>query len=85
MAKYLHVKLDENYLLELAQKTEGFASSDIEAVIRDISYTVVGENTPVTKELIESYINDCTTITKTNPEKIEAIRKWGEKRAKKAS
>lgn len=85
MAKYLHIKLDEAYLNDLANKTEGFASSDIEAVIRDISYAVVGEAIPVTSELIESYIKECTTITKTNPEKVEAIRRWGETRAKKAS
>lgn len=85
MAKYLHIKLDEPYLMELANQTEGFASSDIEATIRDISYKVVGENAPITKELITNFITNSTCLMKTNPEKIEAIRKWGETRAKKAS
>ena len=85
MAKYLHIKLDDAYLNELGALTEGFASSDIEATIRDISYKVVGENIQITKELITDFIKNSTCLMKTNPEKIESIRKWGETRAKKAS
>lgn len=85
MEKYLQVKIDEEYLEVLASKTEGFASSDIEAVIRDISYAVVADDIPITRELIEKYLDESTSITKTNPEKVDAIRRWGENRAKKAS
>lgn len=85
MAKYLNIKLDDMYLMDIANKTEGFASSDLEATIRDISYKVVGENVPITKELIEDFISNSTSLMKTNPEKVDSIRKWGETRAKKAS
>ena len=85
MKKYLQVQADAEYLNTLATKTEGFASSDIEAVIRDISYAVVADNIQVSRDLIEKYITESTSISKTNPEKVEAIRRWGENRAKKAS
>ena len=65
--------------------TEGFASSDIEAAIRDISYAVIGDNISLTKNYIIDYFKSCTSISKTNPEKVSAIRTWGETRAKRAS
>lgn len=83
--KYLNIKLDNNYLNELATKTEGFASADIESFVRDISYQVIADNLTLTTDYIADYLSNCTSIGKTNPEKIEKIRKWGEKRAKNAS
>lgn len=83
--KYLNIKLDENYLNELTIKTEGFASADIEAFIRDISYQVIADNITLTTDFIANYLETCTTISKTNPEKIDKIKKWGATRAKNAS
>lgn len=83
--KYLGVKLDDEYINELVGASAGFASSDIESAIRDISYNTIAEKTSLTKQYILDYFNSCTSVSKTNPEKINAIRAWGEARAKKAS
>ena len=84
-SKYLNIKVDDVFLNEIVEITDGFASSDIEAAIRDISYNVVAENASITKEYITNYFRGCTSISKTNPEKIRTIQEWGKARAKKAS
>ena len=84
-AKYLNIRVDDTFLNELVTITEGFASSDIEASIRDISYNVVSDNVQITKEYLLEYMKGCTSISKTNPEKVKYIQDWGKERAKNAS
>lgn len=84
-AKYLQVRVDDEFINKLITLTDGFASSDIEATIRNISYDVIADQLSLSKELIEEYFNKASSISKTNPERIEAIKKWGKDRAISAS
>ena len=84
-AKYLQIKADEEFINKLVELTNGFASSDIEATIRNISYDVIADQLSLSKELIEGYFNTASSISKTNPERIETIKKWGKDRAISAS
>ena len=84
-AKYLQIKADEEFINKLVELTNGFASSDIEATIRNISYDVIADQLSLSKELIEGYFNKASSISKTNPERIETIKKWGKDRAISAS
>ncbi len=84
--KYLKVEVGETLLNELVAITEGFASSDIEATIRSIAYKLVAnKELQLTEKLVKDELNKVYSLTKTNPEKIEAIRAWGRERATKAS
>ena len=84
-AKYLNIKVDDTFLSELVTVSAGFASSDIEATIRDISYNVLSDNIQITKEYLLNYFKSATSISKTNPEKVKYIQDWGKERAKNAS
>ena len=83
--KYLQVQADDNFINNLVLLTEGFASSDIESTIRDISYETIANDIPISEDFIVDSFKNATSISKTNPEKVDFIRKWGSNRAKKAS
>ena len=84
-AKYLQVRVDDEFINKLVTQTNGFASSDIEATIRNLSYDVIADQLTLSRELIADHFGRASSISKTNPEKIESIRKWGEGRAISAS
>ena len=84
--KYLKVEVGEALLNQLVQITDGFASADIEATIRSIAYKLVAnKEMQLTEQLVVDELSKVYSLTKTNPEKIEAIREWGRKRATPAS
>lgn len=84
--KYLQVDIGNSYLEKLATITDGFASSDIEATIRSIAYKLIAnKELSLTEELITNELSKVVSLSKTNPEKINKIRKWGQERAVKAS
>lgn len=84
--KYLQVDIGNSYLEKLATITDGFASSDIEATIRSIAYKLIAnKDLSLTEELITNELSKVVSLSKTNPEKINKIRKWGQERAVKAS
>lgn len=83
--KYLGVSADETLIKELVTKSEGFASSDIESAIRDISYNIVADNIKLTRSYLIDYFDKCYSISKINPEKIDKIRQWGKGRTINAS
>ncbi len=84
--KYLKVEVGEGLLNELVRITEGFASSDIESTIRGIAYKLIAnKDIQLTEDLIVNELSKVMSLTKTNPEKIEKIRKWGRERAVAAS
>ena len=84
--KYLQVDIGNSYLEKLATITDGFASSDIEATIRSIAYKLIAnKDLSLTEELITNELSKVVSLSKTNPEKINKIRKWGQERAIKAS
>lgn len=84
--KYLKVEIGESLLNKLSEITSGFASSDIEATMRSISYKLIANKDAVlTENLIISSLEKVVSLSKTNPEKINTIRKWGHERALNAS
>lgn len=85
LSKYLGVKVDDALITELVNKSDGFASSDIESAIRDISYNIVADNIKLTRTYLLEYFDKCSSISKINPEKIDKIRQWGKGRTINAS
>ncbi len=84
--KYLKVDIGEQLITQLITITNGFASADIEATMRSIAYKLIADkNIQLTETLMIDELKKVVSLSKTNPEKIEAIRKWGQERATKAS
>ena len=84
--KYLKVSVGESLIEKLITITEGFASADIEATMRGIAYKLIAnKNLELTEQLILDELTKVTSLSKTNPEKIEKIRNWGKTRARFAS
>ena len=84
--KYLKVQVGESLLNKLIEITKGFASADIEATMRSIAYKLIANKDLVlTEELVITELTKVVSLSKTNPEKIEAIRNWGKERATQAS
>ena len=76
----------ESLLNKLIELTKGFASADIEATMRSIAYKLIANKDLVlTEELVITELTKVVSLSKTNPEKIEAIRNWGKERATQAS
>lgn len=66
--------------------SEGFAGADLEGAVRDVAVqAVIGGNEIVDNELFEKCFENIVPLSKTSPEKIEAIRIWGKERAVPAS
>lgn len=64
----------------------GFADSDLEGAVRDVAIQAVTRGDAVVDDaLFEKCFSNIVPLTKTAPEKIEAIRLWGRERAAPAS
>ncbi|MCL2689832.1 MAG: AAA family ATPase [Chitinispirillia bacterium] len=84
--KYLKTILSINLMEKLVQISDGFTSADLESTLRDIAYTVIAnDNFVLNEESIVTIFNKVVPLSKTAPEKIEAVREWGSKRAIPAS
>ena len=84
--KYLNVDINGNLLENLVNLTEGFASSDIEASMRNITYKLIADKSlKLTSTMLIDELSRVVSISKTNPEKIKAIRDWCKDRAVAAS
>jgi len=84
--KYLRVDVGETLLNKLIEITEGFASSDIEATLRGIAYKLIAnKDLKLSETLIIDELSKVISLSKTNPEKVQEIRLWGQNRAINAS
>lgn len=84
--KYLKVEIGGGLLDKLVDITKGFASADIEASIRNIAYKLIANTDfKLTESSLIEELSRVVSISKTNPEKIEKIKKWCEERAVSAS
>ncbi|MGB3301888.1 MAG: AAA family ATPase [Gordonia sp. (in: high G+C Gram-positive bacteria)] len=84
-ARYLRTEPSPFVLDDLVEATEGFAGSDIDAVMNDIGASVViGELDPRDEVAIKSAFVGVVPFSRSNPEDVEAIRAWGRERAKPA-
>jgi SpoVK/Ycf46/Vps4 family AAA+-type ATPase len=70
----------------LVAASDGFAGSDIEGAVRDVAIqAVIHGDSVVNDELYEKCFKNIVPLSRTAPEKIEAIRNWGKERAVPAS
>lgn len=84
--KYLKVEISEELKNKLVTITDGFASADIEATFRAIAYKLIAnKDIQLSEQLIIDELSKVVSLSKTNPEKIQKIRNWGQERATKAS
>ncbi len=84
--KYLKVQLSDAFVNDLVVLTEGFASADIEATIRNIAYKMIAnKDIQLTESFIKNELSKVVSLSKTNPEKIQRIRTWTKERAVPAS
>ena len=84
--KYFKVNITGPLLDSLVQITEGFASSDIEASLRNITYKLIAnKDLRLTEKMIKDELSRVVSISKTNPEKIQAMKDWCKDRAVNAS
>ncbi len=85
-AKYLRTDLSCETLSELAKVTDGFTGADLESSLRDISYRLIAnDDMNITNDILITSLKNVVPLSKTSPEKIEAIRDWGRERAVPAS
>lgn len=84
--KYLRIELGPNLLDRLVEITEGFASVDIEATLRDIAYKIISKpETRISEDYLLNTMSNVVSISKNYPEKINKIREWGRDKAIRAS
>lgn len=83
LQRYLRAPVDESEIADLAMLAEGFTGADIESAVRDIAKEAIrlGDDTAVTPEFFRRCFENVVPLSRTNPERIEAIRDWGRERA----
>ncbi len=86
MKKYLRLNFSGAAAEKIVEITEGFTGADLESTIRDIAYRKLANDSYEYSEanIIEAFEN-VVPLSKTSPERIEAIRDWGRERAIPAS
>lgn len=73
-------------LSQIVSSSEGFSGADIESAVRDVAIkAVIHGDDIVSDELYVKCFNNVIPLSKTSPERIEAIRAWGRERAVMAS
>ncbi|HQF37173.1 MAG: ATPase [Ignavibacteriales bacterium UTCHB2] len=71
---------------QLVAQSEGFAGSDLESAVREVAVqAVIHGDDIINDELYLKCFNNIVPLSKTAPERIEAIRLWGRERAVHAS
>jgi len=82
----LHISLQPDDMEELVKEAEGFSYSDIEYAIKEVAQEALIEGQDIiTKDLLVSTFRGIVPISRSNPETVEKIRKWGNERAVPAS
>lgn len=72
--------------IKLVAQTEGFAGADLESAVREVAVQAVIHGDDIINDgLYERCFNNIVPLSKTAPERIEAIRLWGRERAVHAS
>lgn len=84
--KYLNYEPTEEAMNKIVQLTEGFTGADIESSIRDIAYNFLANDiSEVNFDYVIQSLSQVVPLSKTSPERIDAIREWGKERAVPAS
>ncbi|WJZ01371.1 AAA family ATPase [Corynebacterium freiburgense] len=81
--KYININPPHELVTDLVGLSEGFAGSDIDAVIHDIASDMLAHQSTMLPDA--AYIRDLFAnvmpFSKSNPEEVAAIRSWGHTRA----
>lgn len=86
MRKYLQLVFTGPFADRIVDLAEGFTGADLESTVRDLAYRMIANASfSLNEENILSAFNNVVPLSKTSPEKIEAIRNWGKERAVPAS
>lgn len=86
MEKYLYLDFSGPLAEQIVELTDGFTGADLEAVVRNLAYqSVANRNFVLNREKIFRTFEQVYPLSKTSPEKIEAIRQWGAQHALPAS
>lgn len=82
LRRYLRAPVSATTVAELAVLSEGFTGADIESAVREIGKEAIriGDELVSTDFIHSSFLN-IVPLSRTNPERIEAIREWGRERA----
>lgn len=73
-------------LAKLVAQSDGFAGADLEGAVKDVAIqAVIHGDEIVNDDLFVKCFNNIVPLSKTAPERIEAIRLWGRERAVPAS
>lgn len=84
--KYIGCNVPDELMKRLVELTEGFTGADLESTVRDLTYRQVANKDFLLNETnIVSAFQNVVPLSQTSPERIEAIRDWGRKRAVPAS
>lgn len=84
--KYINMDLSENTMKQLVDITDGFTGADLESSLREVAYRLIADDElQYSDELVINSLKNVVPLSKTSPEKIEAIREWGRERAVPAS
>src|SRR5690606_13958483 len=79
-------ELDDSLLNEIVELSDGFAGADLEAAIREVvKEAFLNGDESVTPDLFRRSFSNIVPLSKTSPEQIAAIRRWGRERAIPAS
>lgn len=82
ITRYLGTSLAEDFVQRLVTITDGFAGSDLDAVLHGFGSTMYDQGvTTIDLDALERDFRDTRPLSRTNPEKIEEIRAWGRDRA----
>jgi len=81
--RYLQFDIPPDLLDELAQTTEGFSGSDLDATVNDIAVSMFAAHTNIIPDddRIKTFFMNVIPYSRTNPEEVNAIRNWGMQRA----
>lgn len=86
MKKYLNLRFDGDFAEKIVEITDGFTAADLESTVRDLAYRcIANKNFKLNADNIFTAFNNVIPLSRTSPEKIEAIRDWGKERAVPAS
>lgn len=78
----LHCELDENTVTTVAEKTEGFSNSDLEAVVKEVAQkSLICNGLDNIEEELIKVTENVIPISKVNSELVREITEWGSDRA----
>ena len=86
MRKYLSVDFTGPFADKLVEMSDGFTGADLESTVRDLAYRkIANPDFVLDARNLQDAFENVVPLSKTSPEKIEAIRDWGRERAVPAS